>query len=210
MRPPDCEAEFLHTLGAVGFPQIRAGAIAATPIAEPEPRIGCRIWRLPLGLPPLAATVTGACTRILTGPSRDGAMILPEIVHPVGHDHPLRQTGEGMIQGLDGFLRLACPWPVELANQCFFWVSLRTTGLPHAGYSSLSRAIFVNGASRCLHSPVRWRCWALRRTQSCCRNQRLTTVTLMVMPGSVAKRSTMSCGVRLGHWTVAFMGEPAG
>jgi hypothetical protein len=160
MRHPDVEAEFLHTLGEVGFTQIRAGAIAATPIAEQEPRIGCRRVRWPRGLPPLAETVTGACTRLMTGPSRDGAMLLPEIVHPVGNDHPLRQPGEGMLQGLDGFLRRACPWPVEIANQCFFWVSMRTTGLPHAVYSSLSRAIFVPWAARCMHSPVRWRFWA--------------------------------------------------
>src|SRR5215475_5229118 len=136
-------------------------------------------------------------------------MILPEIVNPVGNDYTLRQTGEVMIQGLDGFLRIECPWPGEIAHQFFFLVSMLTTGLPHAVYSSLSRAIFVNWASRCMHSPVRWRFWALRRTKSCCRNKRLTTVTLMVRPCSVAKRSTISCWVRLVHLTVAFMGEPA-
>jgi hypothetical protein len=39
-------------------------------------------------------------------------------------------------------------------------VSMRTTGLPHAVYSSLSRAIFVPWAARCMYSPVRWRFWA--------------------------------------------------
>jgi hypothetical protein len=136
-------------------------------------------------------------------------MRLPESVNPVGHDHTLRQTGAVMIQGLDGFLRIEWPWPVALAKQVFFLVSMLTTGLPHAVYSSLSRAIFVNWASRCRHSPVRWRFWALRRTKSGCRTKRLTTVTLMAMPGSVAKRSTISCWVRWVPLTVAFMGEPA-
>jgi hypothetical protein len=68
MRHPDFAAECLHQLGEVGFKPIRAGAMAATPSAAQEQRSGCRIWRLPIGLPPLAETVTGACTRIMTGP----------------------------------------------------------------------------------------------------------------------------------------------
>jgi hypothetical protein len=37
-----------------------------------------------------------------------------------------------MIEGGNGFLGIQGAWPVQIANQLFFLVSMLTTGWPHA------------------------------------------------------------------------------
>jgi hypothetical protein len=88
-------------------------------------------------------------------PEVDIAMIALQIIDAMGNHDALCQTRKVMIKCFPGRLGVECARPLQIANQLFFLVSMLTIGAPRVVYSSLSRAILANCASRCAHSPVR-------------------------------------------------------
>jgi hypothetical protein len=152
---PHCHARVLHHLCEIRFAEVRPGPMTATSIVQAEPRRRGRRGQRSIGLPPLPSAVTGPCTGVMARPQVDRAVLPLQIRDAVGHHHALRQTRQVMIAWFYGRLGGECPRPIQMANQLFFWVSLLTLGAPRVVYSSVSRAMWANGAARCAHSPVR-------------------------------------------------------
>jgi hypothetical protein len=129
--------------------------MTATPIAQEEQGRGCRLGQPTVGLPPLAQAVTRQCTGVMARPEVDLAMSPLQIIDAVGNHNACGQTRKVRSKRCHGRLGGACARPIPMAHPRFFLVSLLTLGAPRVVYSSLSRTIWANCASRCAHAPVR-------------------------------------------------------
>ena len=76
-----------------------------------------RVGGSALAVPPQTDAVAGEFTRVVTGAERDVTDVFGDVIHAMGNDHAVGETGEVVIVHLDRLVRVRGAGAEEFADQ---------------------------------------------------------------------------------------------
>src|SRR5208283_304843 len=104
----------------VFFEDIVSGVVAAATVTQQQDRLGLRIGRLSIALPPQAKTVTGEFACVVTETQVNVAEVPFEVKQAMRNDQPAGGTGKVMVEGRYDASGVQFPFPAEVAQMLFF------------------------------------------------------------------------------------------